>query len=100
MKFLAWMENLLIGLGIIKKRIENKTANIIMPFVQNNGKDTPGVLRTVLVTAPQRRHHGTGKGAEESDSNDDWAGAPPLGGKATAFGALWSRENVSEGGHN
>ena len=45
---------------------------------QNADKATPGVLRTVLVAAPQKRHSGTGKGEEGSDSNDDWAGAPPI----------------------
>ena len=54
-------------LGIIKKMTENQTANIIMPLYKNDSKATPGVLCTVLVTASQERHSGTGKGAEEID---------------------------------
>ena len=65
-------------LGIIKKGIENKTANIIMPLYKMLVRPHLEVLHIVLVAAPQKRHSGTGKGAEESDKNDDWAGAPDL----------------------
>ena len=61
-------------LGIIKKGTENKAANII----QKAGKATPGVMQTVLVNAPQKRQSGTGKGAQESNSNDDWGWGPSL----------------------
>ena len=48
-------------LGIIKKGTENKTANIIMPLYKTL------VMLHLEHCAPQKRHNGTGKGAEESN---------------------------------
>lgn len=63
-------------LRIIKKRIESKTANIIMLLYKLMIWPHSEVLCSVLV--PQKGQSGTRKGAEVNDQNVYWTGAPPL----------------------
>ena len=64
-------------LEIIKKGIENKTANILMSLYKTLAR--PDLEYCVQFLSPHLKKDivELEKGAEESDSNDDWAGAPP-----------------------
>lgn len=64
-------------LEIIRKGIENKAANIVMPY-KSMFKATLGVLRPVMVTTSPKGYHGNGKDEKESSQYDYWAGAPSL----------------------